>query len=247
MWLDRIFRVLAPRAWQDTAAKIAGFALLSGLLNVVYNRLADGALLRGFGFYLLNGIVVSLPFVLFFYLVARYQTRRLRELHQMSRTDVLTGLPNRRSFMTLAERANKVSKRGVLFVVDADLFKNINDTYGHSVGDLCLKTIAYRLRRNLRDEDVVGRIGGEEFAIFLSGATIEQARVIGERMCQAIPYSGGVGREHLSVTLSVGATVAHPAKTLEELLQQADNALYRAKQGGRAQLVVWQPDMRLAG
>ncbi len=247
MWLDRIFRVLAPRMWQDTTAKIAGFALLSGLFNVAYYRVADGALLRGFGSYLLNGIVVSLPFVIFFYLVARYQTRLLRELHQMSRTDVLTGLPNRRSFMTLADRANKASKRGVLFVIDADFFKHINDTYGHAVGDLCLKTIAYRLQRNLRDEDVVGRIGGEEFAIFLSGATIEQARVIGERMCQAIPYNGGSGHEHLSVTLSAGAAIAHPTKSLEELLKQADNALYRAKQSGRARLVVWQPDMRLAG
>ncbi len=247
MWLDRIFRLLAPQAWQDTAAKIGGFVLLCGLVNVVFYRLFDGALLRSFWVYILNGAIVSLPFVVFFYLVARYQTRLLRELHQMSRTDVLTGLPNRRSFMALADRANKASKRGVLFVIDADFFKYINDTYGHSVGDLCLKTIAYRLQRNLREEDIVGRIGGEEFAIFLSGATIEQARVIGERMCQAIPYSGGPGHEHLSVTLSVGATIALPGKSLEELLRQADNALYKAKESGRARLVVWQPDMRLAG
>lgn len=124
-------------------------------------------------------------------------------------------------------------------MLDADHFKQINDTYGHQAGDICLKAISYTLSRNLRLGDVSGRIGGEEFAILLADTKPDHARVIGERLTKPIPFR--VGPAHLTVTLSIGAVITSPQTPLEVSLSLADKALYQAKSEGRARVVFAEP------
>lgn len=184
-----------------------------------------------------NGAVVGAPFIWFFFVVMLFQVRLQRRLSRLSRKDGLTGLNNRRTFLDLAAKRNKQFQTGILLLLDADHFKRINDTYGHQAGDNCLQSIAYMLQRNLRDEDVIGRIGGEEFAILLANASVDQAHIIAERLTRPIPFKAGPDNQHLTVTLSVGAVVTSPDRALDTLFAQADQALYRAKSEGRARVI----------
>jgi diguanylate cyclase (GGDEF)-like protein len=115
----------------------------------------------------------------------------------------------------------------------------INDTWGHSVGDVCLAAIADRLRRTLRPGDIAGRLGGEEFSIFLPGATVEQARAIGDRLCRTIAVEAEGADRDVRLTMSIGASFGESSTPLDRLMAQADRALYRAKAEGRARMVFW--------
>lgn len=237
--MDRLFNYLAPRHWRDTTLKFLAFCLLIGGMNITFNRAFAPGPLAPWWFYVLNGLAVGGPFVLFFFGVASYQVRLQRQLKLLSRTDALTGLDNRRSFMELATRRQAEGVRGVLMLLDADHFKRVNDEHGHAVGDVALRAIAYVLRRNLRPGDIIGRLGGEEFAIYMRDVTVVQARVVGQRLCQLIPFNGGPGKEHLSITLSVGAVTISTSDSIDRMLARADVALYHAKETGRARFVLW--------
>lgn len=161
------------------------------------------------------------------------------ELARQARTDVLTGLNNRRYFFELAERELARSKRHVqdfaLLMLDVDHFKFINDNYGHDAGDEVLRKLSKVCDETLREIDVVGRIGGEEFAALLSGATCVQALAAAERLRLAIE-STVVSLQERAVcfTVSIGITSLMPNdEGVDELLKRADQALYRAKRGGR--------------
>jgi diguanylate cyclase (GGDEF)-like protein len=121
--------------------------------------------------------------------------------------------------------------------LDADHFKRINDQWGHAAGDACLSAIAERLRACLRPGDLVGRLGGEEFAVFLPSVTAEDAVRVGERLCQAVAVEAEGIEDGLTVTLSAGAALG--GRPFDQLMRQADAALYQAKAQGRARLVVW--------
>lgn len=235
--MERVLSILEPRSAIGVAARFLGFIVLMALANVVFAFAHDGRLLLDPEYYIMHAIFVGGPFTAFFSVVMMLQIRLKRELTVLSRTDGLTGLNNRRTFLEDAERRRREGKTGVLLLIDADNFKKINDTHGHQVGDDCLRAISYILQRNTRQEDVVGRIGGEEFAIFLGGATIQQARTIGERLTRPIPFSDGPNGKRLTVTLSVGAAMAGSEFSLDRMFINADQALYRAKETGRARLV----------
>lgn len=160
-------------------------------------------------------------------------------LARQARTDVLTGLNNRRYFFELAERELARSKRHVqdfaLLMLDVDHFKFINDNYGHDAGDEVLRKLSKVCDETLREVDIVGRIGGEEFAALLSGATCVQALAAAERLRLAIE-STVVSLQERAVcfTVSIGVTSLMPNdEGVDELLKRADQALYRAKRGGR--------------
>jgi diguanylate cyclase (GGDEF)-like protein len=165
--------------------------------------------------------------------------RLYAEVQRLAVTDTLTGLLNRRGFFDLAVRELERSRRfaepmsGLMF--DLDHFKSCNDTYGHAVGDEVLHEVAVRCTREIRKIDIIGRYGGEEFAVFLPGTDIDGAKVIGERLRNAInsePFA--TSRGPLTVSISLGAALATPeTKTPEELLGVADTALYKAKESGR--------------
>jgi diguanylate cyclase (GGDEF)-like protein len=173
------------------------------------------------------------------------------ELRLLATTDALTGLNNRRAFIDKAEALFEHCRRyshacGVL-MIDIDHFKAVNDHHGHQVGDEALRATGRAIQSVLRDADVVGRLGGEEFAVLLPNAHEEGTLETGERVRQAIaaialPLPGG---ETLHLTASLGiANFQPPAQTLTQLLAQADQALYGAKVEGRNRTVRYLPEMQ---
>lgn len=169
------------------------------------------------------------------------RTRELEEanlrLAEASRTDALTGLPNRRGFLDVADHELKRSVRAgepfSVVMVDLDHFKQINDRHGHGAGDAVLQQVATRLRNVLRSEDLVARWGGEEFIVLLPNTTGELAVFVAEKARRAIAElrfdEVGVG----SITASFGVAMHHPGHPLDTTIAAADGALYRAKEAGR--------------
>jgi two-component system, cell cycle response regulator len=168
-----------------------------------------------------------------------------RRLESASLTDFLTELPNRRFFMQQMEQhwraAVRRSRRLACLLIDVDHFKAINDRYGHAVGDLVLKELAATLRQNKRHEDIICRYGGEEFAILLPESDEEVAQLVAERFRAAaeaeIVQQLAVLNE--PVTVSIGLAFRKPQTPgAADLLQAADEALYRAKREGRNRVCV---------
>lgn len=163
-------------------------------------------------------------------------------LEQLSRSDPLTGLPNRRCFDEAEEvefrRARRSGEPLALLLCDVDFFKRYNDTYGHAQGDVCLQQVATAMQQVVtRPGDLVARIGGEEFAVLLPATDLAGAGAMAERLRRAvaaleITHAGSEAAGH--VTLSIGyATLSTDMHDFASLLRQADRALYRAKSLGR--------------
>lgn len=181
---------------------------------------------------------VSLPFALFVAFGFLRMARMQKELALLAATDVLTGLSNRRAFFELAGPEAE-TRGGVALVLDVDHFKRINDTYGHDVGDKCLMAVAELLRKMTRESDILGRLGGEEFAVFLVEAPRDKARAIGERLAQGVQLAlEEFDGEDVRVTVSVGAAAGDGKEALGSLLAEADRRMYEAKRAGRARLVM---------
>ncbi len=169
--------------------------------------------------------------------------------------DPLTGLHNRRYAMPhlarTLERASQSGKPVAVMIADLDHFKRINDTHGHSAGDKVIVETADRLRQNLRAVDLVARIGGEEFLVVLPNVTLQNAHKAAERLCKKIRETPVVDEsigQPLLATISIGMTIFDPklyqGQTLpkpEELLKQADLALYNAKEKGRNRVRLAKP------
>lgn len=164
-------------------------------------------------------------------------------LKEQSIKDPLTKLYNRRYLdETLARecsRAQRNNKSLSVLVMDIDHFKKVNDTYGHDAGDAVLVAFAKLIQQNIRKEDIACRLGGEEFVLVLPDATMEQAVARAEKICDATrAMSIKHHRETLSVTVSIGVCdYPSHAQNPEELIQNADGALYRAKNGGRNRVI----------
>lgn len=175
--------------------------------------------------------------------VADITERRLAELRlqELAATDQLTGLANRRRFFEWLEeevqRAERFGRPLCAAMVDVDHFKNVNDTYGHGVGDLVLAAVGRILREGLRAVDLVARVGGEEFAILLPETDAEVAVRILDRIRKAVAAQEMVTDEaSLSVTVSCGVAARQTGELGDALLFRADAALYTAKAAGRNQV-----------
>jgi diguanylate cyclase (GGDEF)-like protein len=203
--------------------------------NVAYGYLYDDHSLHEPGYYIVHALFVGSPLICIFLTVSVFQIKLQRNLSRLANKDGLTGLDNRRAFFKKTGRLREVTKSGVLLMLDADRFKEINDRYGHHVGDICLKSIAKTLQKNTRSADVVARIGGEEFAVYMQNTTVLQAQAVGARLIMPIPFQTMPGGTS-TVTLSIGACAAQSDETLDDLFVAADRALYQAKQNGRAQI-----------
>jgi diguanylate cyclase (GGDEF)-like protein len=176
--------------------------------------------------------------------IAIDNARLFKQVHHLAITDALTGIFNRRHFFELAgrefERARRLSRPLVLVMCDIDNFKLVNDTYGHLVGDQVLRIVAERCRKNLREVDLLGRYGGEEFVALLTEVTCERGREVGERLRASVEApSYVVDEQEVSVSNSVGVADITDCSSLEILIHRADQALYQAKQMGRNRVGVW--------
>ncbi len=158
------------------------------------------------------------------------------ELERLADTDSLTGIWNRRGFMRLAthelRRARRYPKPFALLFVDVDDFKSTNDTFGHAAGDKALQMVVEQMGRQLRDGDVMARIGGDEFVLLLLETTLDGAMGVGERLLQGVASATTEAPDATFTTgVSVGVAQWHLGETIEQLLDRADKALYVAKSG----------------
>lgn len=172
-----------------------------------------------------------------------------RELHRLATRDALTGALNRGAWAARAKQLTAIARRYrrplALLVLDADRFKNINDTYGHPAGDAVLRALADALEQSVRAADAVGRLGGEEFGIVMPETDLAAACDLGTRLLDRVRTCRVPDGDHLlSFTVSIGATIfdAERDEDLDAAYRRADRALYGAKQGGRDRLVCLAPD-----
>ncbi len=194
-------------------------------------------------------LLASLPLLIVYplmigqivYRQARTLLEQKRLLTRLSRTDGLTGLYNRRYWETLAERHFTEERRPTtLALIDLDHFKQINDTFGHAMGDQILRRASTFLRETLGDQALVGRYGGEEFGVILPDTPIDQALVLLDTLRERFPNPEVQGDTLLPCTLSIG--LAESADTMidyHDWLRHADQALYSAKTQGRNRVVVY--------
>lgn len=179
-----------------------------------------------------------------FLYIGLYVTESKRRLHDETRTDALTGLRNRRALEETAAgevRQSRGQGRGLaLLMIDLDRFKALNDTWGHSLGDTALQLVGRALVDVVGDEELVARLGGEEFAVLLPGYGLRPAAELGERLRSRIEelrlhHEG----DRIPVTASIGVSLLQPGEpSWSSMLQRADVALYRAKREGRNRVVV---------
>lgn len=169
-------------------------------------------------------------------------SRKTKEIRIMSETDALTGLYNRRAAEDHITRQMQEDGRNPgcvrpLISIDLDKFKQVNDTYGHLEGDALLIAVADTLRTSVRSSDIVGRIGGDEFVVYLSNVTDRQnAMAVAEKLCQVIRELSTMKKEWSNISASIGISFAdHPNIKMEELYISADKAMYSAKENGRNQ------------
>ena len=162
----------------------------------------------------------------------------LAQADEVSHTDVLTYLPNRRRVINNLQkevhRAERYKTPLSISMMDIDHFKDINDTYGHTVGDVVLLRLANMLREGIRESDMVGRYGGEEFLIVLPNTELQRATELAGRLCKIIREKDIeiVGKAHITVSIGV-AEYKHGEENWQKFLNRADMALYAAKNAGR--------------
>ncbi|MGV8952760.1 MAG: GGDEF domain-containing protein [Cypionkella sp.] len=171
-----------------------------------------------------------------------------RELLTVASTDSLTNVLNRRAYTAIVEgylaALDGQTRDGALLVIDVDFFKAVNDRFGHDKGDEALALIASTIKTTLRPGDIVARMGGEEFSVFLPRTTLDDARAAGERIRREIAaHALDVSGQAVGLTASIGGIVFPETAPFLELYRAADQQMYLAKRRGRNQVAI---DTRLA-
>jgi len=167
-------------------------------------------------------------------------------LQRRANVDGLTDLANREHFIKLFDERRMASVNNVLMIVDADHFKNINDGYGHPIGDKALVLMAAVFKRILRKNDLVGRIGGEEFGVLLPDTSETEGEIIGEMIrheMESIVFEPQDGVQH-RITVSIGLTGVSSYEERALPMRNADSAMFEAKRRGRNQCVLYTLGMR---
>ena len=166
-------------------------------------------------------------------------------LHELAMTDELTNIYNRRAFMEYTNKEFSKSERNgsslSTLIIDLDRFKAVNDTYGHQAGDMVLQQFTTATQTILRNGDLFGRLGGEEFGLLLPATSIEEANILAERIRKHVSNTRiQLKEKSLNITVSIGVACLHPGMSLNDLFHNADMALYQAKQSGRDRVVNYQ-------
>ncbi|GGA34540.1 sensor domain-containing diguanylate cyclase [Paenibacillus physcomitrellae] len=167
---------------------------------------------------------------------------------QLAFYDALTELPNRRMlenhFKKAFSRAIRKEHEVTIMFIDLDGFKDVNDSYGHDIGDALLKQVANRLNENIRDEDFISRIGGDEFIIVFEETSKEEITLIADRILQRISLPFIISGQHVSVTPSIGiSSYPEDGDNLESIINYADKAMYAAKVQGKKNYKFYTPDL----
>jgi diguanylate cyclase (GGDEF)-like protein len=176
-----------------------------------------------------------------------------RAIAHLALHDPVTGLANRRLLFDRLQhalsRANRQSGRVAVLYIDVDHFKQINDTYGHRVGDLVLQDVARRLESVLREDDTIARVGGDEFVVvFEELSDVTEATRIAERARLSMSMPTVVDGEEIPVSASIGVSLSgHPGDDVDSLLRRADDAMYEAKGNGRNQVAFARDDFVTRG
>ena len=169
---------------------------------------------------------------------------RTMKLERLAEVDPLTEIYNRRGFMNAAERERNRAGRSRttlgLLLVDLDLLKSVNDTYGHQAGDVVLVEVSRRLKQALRNYDICARWGGDEFAVLISECDEQTLRLIAAKILDAVSGEPIIVEEsnQVRVTVSVGASLVGPDETIDVIAAKADQSLYEAKAAGRNHIIV---------
>ena len=234
-WWNRLRDLFLPRDAFDWAARLLvwcgslflAYSSVKYMAGIPLNPLIDLAVI----------LAAAAPIFTLVILVYRGTYIDLAEMTDNAMTDALTGLMNRRGFETaIAEEGD-----GAVLIVDIDHFKFINDRYGHAAGDEVLRAMTGHLLAHTRKGDTIARVGGEEFAIFAKDCDSLTIDAIGERLCQGFVLYNKCVPAPIKVTMSAGAAYSLMSRDPQELLRNADQALYQAKRSGRAQLAFWAP------
>jgi len=231
-----VFILLGPRAgWAMTGVTVVLLVASNALMPVAYSPNA------------MVTVILSLIYMgVFFHVYASRSVSyflRMRDynlqLERMAGQDMLTGVLNARAYYAACEQhisaASRTGQRYAVLFVDLDHFKAVNDTYGHAAGDAVLKAVAACLGQSIRKSDALGRIGGEEFSVFLPNTLQPGALQLGESMRAAIEsLNPSIGSQNLRITASIGVAVcATPDEPMQAIQQRADKAMYTAKSLGR--------------
>ncbi len=173
-----------------------------------------------------------------FYLMKQKLDNEYKAIKELSLTDPLTKIKNRRSFFDISEEylklAIKRKKPLSLMILDIDFFKKVNDTYGHTIGDDILKLLAKTVPLALRETDVFARYGGEEFVILLPDSSLQNSIQVAQKVRSIIEQKTYKGTKHnLNITVSIGLAELTNEQTVQELITKADELLYKAKENGR--------------
>lgn len=224
---DLTTRIPHSGARDDVAAVIAGINLMADDLQTIYLELEERVESR---------------------------TAMLREaqveLERMALTDPLTQIANRTALNSVLSHALAETSRGemppALLVLDLDSFKGINDTLGHSAGDDVLRVISRRLQDAVRETDTVARLGGDEFAVMLPKSNLVRARRVANRILKALGESIEIGDLRITCGTSVGLRVAEPGQSVDELVMEADTAMYAAKVQPHSSIKVFEPALLYA-
>ena len=230
------FGLHAPLWKRLVTVALLATAFADVLTVALHLTVKDGGLLTDLALVSAVSLVVATPLAAIFSARTVHLEKLTLELARAASTDSLTNLPNRIGFNNLCNEAMRIAtlnhvSAGSLLFIDVDHFKRINDTQGHAGGDEVLKMIGRVLRATCRFGDVMGRIGGEEFAVFLPGAGNDEAVACANRIRKAIREASPEGKP--PVTVSIGIGVHEPGQRLETVMDAADDRLYAAKRNGK--------------
>ena len=229
----------------DKQVRLFGMSAMNGLPFVAIVGFERARVLQSWqhrAWQLGGGYLVLVALAL---LALRAHLRLLRQrevLRRLATTDALTGIANRRSLLERGdyeyERARRYRRALSVLMLDIDHFKSINDRWGHASGDAVICLVADKLQAQAREQDRVGRLGGEEFAVLLPETCLDGAQNIAQRLLAAVQgarvQTAGDAEQLLECTISIGVASLRPEDaSFDALLQRADQALYRAKQNGR--------------
>lgn len=179
-------------------------------------------------------LLIAPPIAFFALSILRLLTVTIERVDNYVRFDTLTGVLTRAYLLGQIREQLVAREVGAFLMVDADHFKAINDTFGHDVGDEALKRLAEVLRTTLTVDALVGRLGGEEFGVFLPGANDAEAAAAANTLCEAMRRRGrSIAGHDISLTVSIGGASHRGAESLEATMKLADAALYHAKRTGR--------------